>query len=101
MASAGFSLWALLRNIQTQKELESIQVASEERQEAMAKIINLSDLLEGCLQVLLSVTRVKQVFYWKNPSMGEKRGMRFFFHRKSLFHQSKLLAERGKASERW
>lgn len=37
MASTGFSIWSLLRVLKTQEELESIQIASKEREKAMAK----------------------------------------------------------------
>lgn len=37
MASAGFSIRSLLRVFQTQEELESIQIASKEREKTMAK----------------------------------------------------------------
>lgn len=62
----------------------------------MAKIFNLSDLLEGCLKVLLSFTRVKKVFYWKNPGNGEKWGMRFFPIKRACFTNQNFWMNKAK-----
>jgi hypothetical protein len=44
VASASLSIWSLLRDLKTQEELESIQIASKEREQTMAKNVMLKKL---------------------------------------------------------